>query len=480
MINNILRFYLALIVGFSPLYSQADWLAFTGATIIDATGRPAIDNGVLLIKDQRIAAVGAAGSVSIPKSARVLDVSGKYVIPGLMDANTHLVIPTDVAAFREFEGRYEQLITEAAQIHLKNGITTVFDSWGPRDPLKRIRDRIARGAEQGSRIFLAGNIVGYDGPISPDFYNREVSDEDWNLVTRTNAIWEAGVGSELRYMTRENLRQRIREYTASGIDFFKYGVTGHGLIPHSFLVFSTPMQKIIIDEVRSAGLLVQTHTTTPESLRLALEGGVDFMQHCAATGATPMPEDLLQTIVERQIPCTFWFIFTQQTKSHLEETRKSPKGRQYATAMDTIEQNHRRLIKAGAKVLMNTDGALEWLESPDQEPSPFDAIRGEMIFTPGIGHINWLREMAALVMSPMKLLQTATKNVAEGYRVDDKYGTLEVGKVADLVILNANPLADVENYKDIHLVMKAGAVVDRQSLPAKRILTKPGIYPAWN
>src|SRR5215472_5887516 len=120
-------------------------LAISGATIIDGTGAAPVAEGTIVIDGTRIAAVGGRDT-PIPTGAQRIDAKGKYVIPGLMNANVHLsmgMITAERAA--RHMGDMESVIVEAAQIALKNGLTTVFDTCGYRRPLIAVRDRIARG-----------------------------------------------------------------------------------------------------------------------------------------------------------------------------------------------------------------------------------------------------------------------------------------------------------------------------------------------
>jgi imidazolonepropionase-like amidohydrolase len=148
-------------------YAQA--VAVTGGTVIDGTGSAPMVDAVVLIRDGRIAAVGKAGSVTIPASATRIDARGKFVIPGLMDANLHLFLNADLETLIKYEDRYHEIVLEAAQIALKTGQTTVFDTWGPTAALIKARDMINAGSAPGSRIYLAGNIIGFSGPLGPDF-----------------------------------------------------------------------------------------------------------------------------------------------------------------------------------------------------------------------------------------------------------------------------------------------------------------------
>ena len=128
-----------------PLPAQT--LAVTGATIIDGTGKAPVRDGVVLITNGRITAVGAARDVQVPASVRTVDARGKFVIPGLMDANLHLFLNLDLETLIKYEGRYHEIAIEGAQIALRTGQTTVFDTWGPRDALIKARDMINSGQQ---------------------------------------------------------------------------------------------------------------------------------------------------------------------------------------------------------------------------------------------------------------------------------------------------------------------------------------------
>src|SRR5439155_14326229 len=97
---------------------------------------------------------------------------------------------------------------------LKNGLTTVFDSWGPLQPLMNVRDRINRGKTVGARMFVAGNIVGFSGPFGRDFNESAEATATKPFVKRINRIWEENVGADLLWMTPEQVRVEIRKYIA--------------------------------------------------------------------------------------------------------------------------------------------------------------------------------------------------------------------------------------------------------------------------
>ena len=106
-----------------PAMADGTSIALIGATLIDGTGSPPIPDGVIIVKEGRFAAVGSAKSVSIPPDATRIDAKGKYVIPGLMDANVHLYFDIETEPLIKYEGHYDDLIVEAAQVALRNGVT---------------------------------------------------------------------------------------------------------------------------------------------------------------------------------------------------------------------------------------------------------------------------------------------------------------------------------------------------------------------
>jgi imidazolonepropionase-like amidohydrolase len=230
-----------------------------------------------------------------------IDVGGKYLVPGLMDANVHLVLHLEPDVLLRYEpGCYDELVLEAAQVALKAGITTVFDTWGPLEALRRVRDRINEGEVPGSRIFCAGNIIGLGGPWSSDFEASFYGDALNPAVVETiNREWEQGVGNDLPWMSAEDVRQTVREYIAtSGIDFVKYSSSTHKAV--KFITFSPDTQRGIVEEAHAAGMTAQACAMAPEALKLAIQAGVDFLQHGDITGKVPMPQETLELIAERR------------------------------------------------------------------------------------------------------------------------------------------------------------------------------------
>src|SRR5882762_2857794 len=213
-------------------------LVLSGATIIDAVAEEPISADSIWVEDGRIKALGKRDELGAPPTARHVDASGRFLIPGLMNANVHLLWDTRIETLARYWDCFEALIVEAAQTALKSGLTTVFDTWGPRRFLMSVRDRINNGEIPGSRIFCAGNIIGLDGPLSQDFdfFAKAAGAASAAFVRRINAIWVENVGRHLMWLPPEQVGQEIRKYIQKGIDFVKYASNDH--FPGAFLAFS--------------------------------------------------------------------------------------------------------------------------------------------------------------------------------------------------------------------------------------------------
>ena len=444
---------------------RAQSLAVTGATVIDATGRGPIADAVVVIENGKIKSVGPAASTQVPAGIQRLDARGKFVIPGLMDANLHLYLNGDLESLIRYEGRYHEIVLEGAQIALKTGQTTVFDTWGPRADLVKVRDLINAGQAVGSRIYLAGNIIGFSGPLGPDFFLASAAHASKAFVKRTNAHWEEGTGRELLWMPPDSLRQAIRRYTASGVDFLKYGASGH--VDMNLISFSERAQRVIVEEGHRAGKTVQTHTTSPESLDMAIEAGVDIITHGDISGPTyPIPDETIRKLVDRNVSVSVLAI-TRRSLDAL--VAKSPEGI-LTPYMKVAAVNIRNMVKAGVKLMISTDAGVQnpirLAESPTLASDTVDA-RVKL----GEGHFNALVSLEEAGMAPMEILKSATSNIAKAYKVDRELGTLEPGKAGDLVILDADPLASARNYRRIHSVIKDGKVVDLAALPSAPVIS---------
>jgi imidazolonepropionase-like amidohydrolase len=447
-------------------------LIITGATVLDGVADKPVEGQSIWIEGGRIQALARKDELGERlRSATFIDARGKYVIPGLMNANVHLLGDPRLENLARYTDHFEDLIVEAAQVALKNGMTTVFDTWGPRRFLMAARDKIAAGRRIGSRIFCGGNIIGCDGPYSDDFLSGTVQVASAAMVRRINAIWVENTGRHLIWQTPEQVAGEVRSYIEKGIDFVKYASNEHfGTSSGAFLAFSPRQQVAIVGEAHQAGLTAQAHTTSIEGLRIAIEAGCDLIQHANVTGPSPIPDATLELMASGRTGAVV-FPFTRRRLDWLADNL-SERSRAHWYASD---DNARRLVESDALLLMANDGSVYPPEiATDAAFSKSWVAPGEdSLIDLGTGHFAWFKAMEEKNCPPIRMLQAATRNVAASYGREKDLGTLEVGKIADLVILDKNPLEAADNYRSIHMVVKDGVVVDREALPDRPMLTKP-------
>ena len=443
-------------------------LLLYGGTVIDGVAEQPREGQSIWIENGRIKAIGSRDELQVPPTVPVLDMRRKFLIPGLMNANVHLFMAVNLESLARYIDRYEDIIAEAAQVALRSGLTTVFDTWGPRRYLMSVRDRIKAGDTPGSRFFCAGNIIGLDGLFSPDFFAHADKVASAVMVKRINAIWAENVGRHLMWLTPAQIAQEIRTYLSKGIDFVKYASNEH--YPGAFLAFSEHQQRAIVDEAHRAGTTAQAHSMSVEGLRVAVEAGCDLIQHCNKTGPVPIPEETLERMVERKVGAVVF----PHTERGIEWLLENLPDTQHKT-WQTSDLNVRNLIRAGARLLMANDGAImppEWPTDPQWGKSWVTAPNEVNLSKLATGHFVWFKAMEEKGCPPMEILRAATRNIAVAYSKDKDLGTLEPGKIADVVVLDKNPLVNAENYQTIEHVIKDGVVVDRESLPKTRIMSR--------
>jgi imidazolonepropionase-like amidohydrolase len=462
------------------LPAAAQMRAFTGATIIDGNGGKPIPNGVVLIEGRTLKAVGPAARVAIPADAERIDVSGKYIVPGLMDANVHLV-PWPSWTYIEFLARYENnfqgITAEAAQIALKHGFTTVFDSMGPAIPEMAVRDAINRGELEGSRMFVAGDIVGFRAVFTTP---ESIASASKAFQARINAQFELNGGPDLAWMTPQQVHDEMVKYVAKGVDFVKFGATGDdppvnsAVGQEAVLRFTPAQQRAMVEAVHAAGKIIQTHQTSAEALRIVVESGVDMAQHCAHTGRSRIAEETIQLMLQRKFSCgTQWGLLTdkqlQQVRDNDFPGSDQDNGKE---GIDYSVENAVRLIKAGVPELVSTDaGTIDPDVLKDFGPDGGPGGLGGHASLIGEAEFEDMKAMQQRGMTPMMILEAATRNIAAAYHKLDAFGTLEPGKLADLIVVDADPLKDIQNLKKLSLVVKEGRTIDIASLPKNPILT---------
>lgn len=411
-------------------------VAFVGGQVLDGYEVPPIPDGVVVFDNGVITAVGSVGEVEIPADAEIVDVGGHTILPGLIDNHAHvdLIGHGSYERYYEFLGgteRLHEVMPIAAKQMLRAGVTTALDLGAPYDILN-LRADIDSGRTPGPRLLVSGPwITRIEYDTIPDSYEEIISSPTEGAATALKLIEK---GSDV-IKVWDGLTQE--DYTA------------------------------IVEAAHSKGVKVHAHLYAPEAIQMAINAGVDVFQHVGSAGNPPYDQALINDIAHKEIPVVqtiahrVWvYPATEAFPSRLkraeyrtdmpsdiyeefmasfENFHQLPYFRNAATEIRNSKKSAGQFIEAGARIGVGTDAA-----------SPLNT------------HLEAIwREMAALVesgMTPIQVISAATKTNAEILGVFHERGSLEVGKQADIVIVEGNPLDDIEVLGRVALVAKRGAL----------------------
>ncbi len=399
--------------------------AITGATLIDGTGSAPVSDAVVLIEGSDIIGVGSAESLWMPDGAELIEAPGMTLMPGLIDTHDHLASFSYEIASRwgitEPRSTRHLRIASVLRQTLETGYTTVRDAGGLAAGFRMAVDE---GLVPGPRLHVALGFItptgGMADSVSPLGY-RAPSGEDSGLP------WGVADGPEA-------MRAKVREMVAAGADVIKTATTGGassgaGLGPRDVL-FERDELEALVDEAHKRGRRVMCHALGGEGLRMAIEVGVDSIEHGSYLSEDP---ELLPMMAEKGICFTPTFgVYT------FHATRGTPHGRARAAA---LREHHVRSVEMalehGVTVTAGTDEG-------------------------GWEHGNNAHEISCLVeagMTPMQAIVAATGDAADCMGLGSEIGSIERGKKADVILVDGNPLEDVtilERGGAVRFVMKDG------------------------
>lgn len=397
--------------GFQPVAGHAgaqdSVIALVGGTVIDGNDGAPLPDATLLIKGDRIVALGPRSKTPLPSGAQQIDVSGKYLTPGFIDANVHVTPYTGISLG---DGGAIDMALTAARQFLEHGVTTICDTWGGLPALLGARDSLSHGNVLGARLLVSGNIIGLDGAFDD--------------VTQ-------GMGTNLLELSPDSIRTLINQYLDKGVDFIKIAVTAHSGAPDpKAILFSKASLEVMVQEAHKRGKLVESHTQGIDGLRLAVQAGVDVLQHPEVLTGGRMPEDLARLLAQQGTVCAMMTVANSSTVDD------SIPGRN--------RENSQILIRNGCRIAVATDD-MYLMNYFGNEPH----VWGEWT-------LRGIEMLVTLGMTPAQALTAATKNGAIAAGAEREFGTLEVGKKADVLVLQKNPLADIHNIRALELVLHGG------------------------
>ncbi len=395
-------------------------IAVKAGKLLDVRSGRMLERQTILIEGDTIQAVGP--NVVLPDGVTVVDLSRATVLPGLMDAHTHLTYDPGNIGLQAL-GRshpYEALVgAKNARLTLLAGFTTVRNVGAGGYSDIALRDAVANGLIPGPRILASGPSLGITGGhcdlnlLAPEFHYQSPG--------VANGPWEA--------------RAKVRENVKYGGDVIKICATG-GVMSRGDSAggqqYTLEEMKAVVEETHKLERKVAAHAHGAEGIKEAVRAGVDSIEH-----GSFLDDEGAQLMREHGtylVPTIF-----------LEEWIKENEGKinlpDYALAKFKIvrpvhEQGVARAIRSGVKIAFGTDAAVY--------PHGMNA-----------------HEFAVLVrlgMTPLAAIQAATLNAADLLGLRDKIGALEPGKLADLIAVEGNPLENVGVLENVRFVMKAGTV----------------------
>jgi imidazolonepropionase-like amidohydrolase len=422
-----MRTTLALLLTFAAASASAQPVTVIKAgALIDGRSDAPRANQVIIIRGNRIESVGSG--TAIPAGAKVIDLSGMTVMPGLIDSHTHIFLQGEDPA----EGGYDaQLLkfplsyraaraTVSARRALEQGFTSIRDveTEGAGYGDIGIRQAINEGRIPGPRIFASTRGISSSGGYDLDGYAPEI------VVPKGVQIIDGPVEA----------RKAAREQLDHGADWIKVYMTHRSWLDKQGNLISQPTLTVdelraIVDEAHGWKRKVACHAYNGEGMRRALDGGCDSIEHGLELDDANIAQMLHQGT---------WYVPTLSVYYDHNAPIDTPGGRRDAKRVSLHEVSFKKALHAGVKIVFGTDvGGFAWTEPIAQE---FD-------------------RMVSFGMTPMDAIRSATSRAAEMLDAVGDIGVIAPGAYADIIATGGDPLHDIHVLHNVAFVMKNGEVV---------------------
>ena len=396
-------------------------IAIRAGHLIDGKSESPISNALILIEGDKIVSVTPGGVA--PAGVEVIDLSQATVLPGFVDAHTHVLLQGDITA----EDYDKQLLKQSipyrailaarnAQIALSHGFTTIRDleTEGAMYADVDVKQAIVNGEIPGPHMQVATRAMTPTGMYGPLGYS-----------------WEIRIPRGVQYVDGpEEARKAVREQVMYGADLIKY-YSDHGYfygpdgVLHSHVNFSDEEAKAIVTEAHRIGKKVAAHAIGNDGIAAALRAGVDSIEH--GDGLT---EPQMEEMARRGI---YW-VPTIMVGAYVANGRQG----NWPKMVETEKNAFQLAQKKGVKIVLGTDaGGFDWKDLNEAKEFEY--------------YVNY-------GMTPQQAIRTATVSAAELLGWSDKMGTVETGKWADLVAVSGDPLKDITELQRVKFVMKSGSV----------------------
>ncbi|EZH65517.1 aryldialkylphosphatase [Bacillaceae bacterium JMAK1] len=405
--------------------------AIQNVTVIDGTGSQAKENQTVIVKDGKIEQITSSNS-SLDSSLEVIDGEGNYLLPGLIDTHVHMAMQmrnVQDTLLTPFSFRFYESVGYLKKT-LHTGITTVRDAGFADVGMKRAIDQ---GFIEGPRMQVSINPLTITGGHG----------DNWNVSgVDTTFPHYPGMPSGL-CDGKEEVRKVVRQMLRAGADVIKVHATGGVSSPTDhpeFTQFSQEELAVMVEEATFRnGVKVMAHAQGAEGIKNAIRAGIHSIEH-----GIFIDDEVIELMLENKtylVPTLLAPVAVLEAAEH-SNTMAPFAIEKSKQVIETHKESIRKAYEAGVKIAMGTDAG---------------------VFPHGI-NLRELGLMCDIGMSPMESIVATTKTASECMGIDKEHGTVEAGKVADLILVNENPLERIhvlEDERNIPFVMKDGKIVKK-------------------
>jgi len=390
-------------------------------TLIDATGPDPQNNMSVLVEDGLIAEIAPQGTLQVD-DAQVIDAAGGTLLPGLIDMHFHqfLLLMGPIGGSKEVTFRRDELIAakilkaaRAAKVWLQSGVTTIRDAGAGQNLAVAMKEAIEDGLTQGPRVIPSGSLIAQTGGLRAG--NEDIAVEITGPV-------------EARRVAREQLKagvEVLKIYGASSIG----GGGGRLVGPPGWPQLTVEEITAIVEEAHKADRLSSAHAVSTVSIKNVIRGGVDWVDH-----ADFLDDEAIEMLLASKTPIVPTMAIGWSLENFGESMGFGPHIAKKAAEVNIASMDGlRKAYQAGVVIATGTDA-----------DNPRASLAQECCLLTEAG------------MSPMEAILAATRTPAKILRLAHKIGTVEKGKIADLLIVNGNPAQDITCLKKVRHVIQGG------------------------